>query len=532
MENANARNILETSNEWFSISNTGWRRLNAGREMGHLIREAVSNVYDLSEVKNCEVTIEEGHVIIEDDSPAGFANLSLITTIFLTDKEDDVTKRGRKGRGLKELISAADKAEVQTVGGTIIFESGRKAYENDRKAGTRVEIWTSLDNWKGENVQKAIDYITNTIPPENLTVKINGKEVPKKQKLFIIENTYLETVVIEKGVESHQYRATTIELYRKQDGAYLYEMGIAVQQIDCDYSINVLQRIPVNDKRDTVSNWYLSTLFGGIMSSEDVINLLVESDVSKDWISRGIDRAPTDIQKKIVSVFTGDKNVRKTDNQKANDTAATAGYKLMDVNLLPAGIRSTMERFMQTSNDIAKREAEQKEEKIKPDTAKKKFVKLITYLAKKLIDCDITVEFISRDLEFSGILKVAGFNVETKTLTYNVQSSSNEFDNPLSEANLAVLVHELAHFYTQLHDEEHTKHIERISGKLARLCLTESRKLYKLAGERVISGKTVTITCIDCGSTREVKPQDVHQVKRCVACQQLFRRPKKGNGDA
>jgi len=519
-------NVISESPTRFDVSNIGWKRLNAGREMGHLIREAVSNVLDLPEAKNCNITIEEGHVVIEDDSPTGFANLALITTIFLTDKEEDATKRGRKGRGLKELISAADKAEVQTVGGTIIFEEGRKTISNDRTQGTRIEIWTTLENWKGENVQKAINYISNTIAPENLTVKINNVEIKKQHKLSTIENVFLETVLIENGIEVERYRATQVELYQKQEEAYLYEMGVSVQQIDCDYSINVLQRIPMNDKRDTVSNWYLSTLFGNILSSDNVINLLVESDVSKDWVSKGIDRATQDIQRKVVNIFSGDKKIRKTNNEKANDTAETAGYKLIDTTLLPSGSRIVMERFMTTADEVAKKEAEQKEEKVKPDAHKKKFIKLVTYLAKKLIDCDIKVEFVSRDLEFSGMLRVAAFSDEKKTLTYNIQSSDNDFDNPLSEDNLAILIHELAHHYTPIHSDEHAKHVEIISGKLARLCLTENKKLFRLAGESTISGKTVKITCVDCGSYREVKPQDVHQVKRCLACQQIFRRTK------
>jgi len=31
--------------------------------------------------------------------------------------------------------------------------------------------------------------------------------------------------------------------------------------------------------------------------------------------------------------------------------------------------------------------------------------------------------------------------------------------------------------------------------------------------------KTITISCIDCWTTREIKPQDAFQVKRCVPCQ-------------
>lgn len=33
----------------------------------------------------------------------------------------------------------------------------------------------------------------------------------------------------------------------------------------------------------------------------------------------------------------------------------------------------------------------------------------------------------------------------------------------------------------------------------------------------------VTINCIDCGKTREIRNQDKHQVIRCTECQKIYR---------
>lgn len=35
------------------------------------------------------------------------------------------------------------------------------------------------------------------------------------------------------------------------------------------------------------------------------------------------------------------------------------------------------------------------------------------------------------------------------------------------------------------------------------------------------------ITCIDCGTIREVLPQDIHQVKRCEKCQAKYRKVRR-----
>jgi hypothetical protein len=79
--------------------------------------------------------------VVEDDSERGFGDERLVYTVFLSDKQDDPTRRGRMGRGLKELIAAMDAAVVETVGTTIEFDAqGRRSRPNERKRGTRIEL--------------------------------------------------------------------------------------------------------------------------------------------------------------------------------------------------------------------------------------------------------------------------------------------------------------------------------------------------------------------------------------------------------
>jgi len=40
---------------------------------------------------------------------------------------------------------------------------------------------------------------------------------------------------------------------------------------------------------------------------------------------------------------------------------------------------------------------------------------------------------------------------------------------------------------------------------------------------------TVDITCCDCGKLRVVKTQDAFQVKRCVQCQEAFKKIRRNN---
>lgn len=54
----------------------------------------------------------------------GTDDLKLLNVVFYTTKKDSVTRRGRMGRGFKELLSIATWARVESNGQTLTFEDG------------------------------------------------------------------------------------------------------------------------------------------------------------------------------------------------------------------------------------------------------------------------------------------------------------------------------------------------------------------------------------------------------------------------
>lgn len=48
-----------------------------------------------------------------------------------------------------------------------------------------------------------------------------------------------------------------------------------------------------------------------------------------------------------------------------------------------------------------------------------------------------------------------------------------------------------------------------------------------LSSGKMVTGKTVTIECIDCGAERVIKVQDAFQVVRCTECQKKYRNMKR-----
>jgi len=519
---------IKTSKTWFEISNDGWRRLNAGRSMSFLIREGISNVLDLEDATLAEVTLEQGHVIICDNSKHGFSDPSLITTVFMTDKEDQPTKRGRKGRGLKELISAADRAIVETIGLTIEFDKdGRKECKNTRTVGTKVEIWSSLDTWK--NPEDAIEYLKKVIPPENLILKINGKEVRRPDAITTYRGLCLETQVIVQGVQKNEYRITDVVIRKSKKGeSWLFEMGVPIQKIVAPWHVDVQQRVPLNDNRDTVSEWYLKYLFGQVLKYE-IDNINSNEIAKEEWVIQGMGWTTEEVKKRVVDKITDGKlMVIKTENRKANDVAAQHGYSLLDVKHMAASITEAVAKYVKNSEEVSTEIAKNKMESVTTLTDdQKKFAEVIKFLSEKVLERNVEVDFFIQERDHTGRAMIAHFkaNEEKCFVSWNTKETT-DFSKPLCSRNLGILCHELAHNKASEHDMNFVDSLEEIAGKLAMVIFKYKDQIPHAAEQKVLPTKSLFITCIDCGAQREVKPQDVHQVKRCVECQKKSRRKK------
>src|SRR5690348_1287493 len=104
---------------WFEIADDGLARVAGGRTLGRLLLEAVQNAFDES-AGNVSVELGPERVVVGDDA-AGVGDERLVYTVFLSGKAEASGRRGRMGRGLKELVASMDRATVETAGKTIVF---------------------------------------------------------------------------------------------------------------------------------------------------------------------------------------------------------------------------------------------------------------------------------------------------------------------------------------------------------------------------------------------------------------------------
>jgi hypothetical protein len=521
---------------WFSIDNRGWRRMNAGRSMASLIREGISNILDLTDVKVAKVTIEPNHVVIEDDSEAGFSSPDLITTVFLTDKEEDSNKRGRKGRGLKELISAGDKAVVETVGVTVTFnEDGTRIdTSNDRLRGTRVEIWSILDIWK--QIDEAVTYLSLIVPPANVNLIINNKTIIRPTTIGKIERACIETVVITDGIQKSQYGFTDILVHEhdKDKKSWLYEMGVPVQEISCPWHIDVQQRVPMNDNRDTVSSWYLNSLQGLVL--DQMIDGLTNKTIQDEWVLNSLTHCSEKTKAKIIERITGGKKaVIKTDNAKANDMAKQHGYEVIDTKHISSALVSVLNGKLPLSETVAKTiEASEVIIDVEPTEVMKKFADVHKYFAEKLVDHEVKITFYSQEADCTGMLTEAKYGIVDGigTLKYNIQAKT-DFGKPIGPHAMEILTHELVHEYAGIdHGDLYIKYLPIVCGRLCTIIFENRNNIPHVTEQKTLPTKSELITCIDCGAKREVKAQDIHQTKRCLDCQKKHRALKRSQKNA
>lgn len=434
---------------WFEVSKEGLKQLQLGKPKHYVARELIQNAWD-EEVKVCKFISDWNNGIasisVEDDSPEGFRNLKDAFTLFApTYKRANPEKRGRFNLGEKQALAICENAEIETTKGTVMFEkSGRKESRKSRKTGSKVSV--ELKMTKTE-YNEMLEVIKNYLVPENIEFLINGEKVVYSKPYKIIRIS-LPTEIEENGIIKKTSRLSNVNILQTDGKSYLYEMGIPVIEIDCQFGIDVQQKIPLSVDRDSVPHSYVTTLYAEVLNAtyQDV----KEEDSSQVWVREAAanKRVSSDAVKNIIDKRYGDKVVVANPFDKNSiDDAISAGYKVITGNELSkeewSNIRNA--EAIKSSSDIfghglASSEPYQADENMLA------VAKLAKKIAKKCLNIDIHVSFAKWD----GVSAQYG----DKCLSFNVKSLGKTFfDPPLSSRTLDIILHELGH--------EHGNHTEK-----------------------------------------------------------------------
>jgi hypothetical protein len=236
-------------------------------------------------------------------------------------------------------------------------------------------------------------------------------------------------------------------------------MGIPVQEIDCKYSIDVQQKVPLGTDRETVLPSFLKDLYAEVLNQtyEEVKG----EESSSVWIRQAFtsDRVEKSAVKEIVNERYGDKVVIADPfNPVANDDAIANGYRVIrgaelskeewgtikeaDKNLIPS---STSIFGKTTTNNFETVPFEKltKGQKYMSDLAKK--------ITKEFLGFDLTVVFIRTKEN----LPPASFQLLSNVMTVNLSKVGKGFFKELGLTRfyydnmtvpmLDLIIHEVCH---------------------------------------------------------------------------------------
>ena len=470
---------MARTTERFAVSHEGMREFHAGREPWELLKELVQNAWDEAPACTlCTVTIEPNtltgrtKISVEDDGP-GFSNIAdAYTLLGNTAKRADPKKRGRFNLGEKEFISVAHWARIATVGTNISFpeSGGRNITPNKRVHGTLI---TAEMPWSHEQAT-ALTKRLWIFRPSDCRLIVNDTEVPRREPLTV-HRTRMETVLQDFPGDAMRRTRRSTEIHilspLSEDGSWLYEMGIPIQQIETPFDLDVQQKVPMPPNRTEVPTRYTADLCAETLNA--MHQLMEEHDFGTAWVKTALndERTSADAVRSTIRARYGDKVLLLSNDSDANLEAAERGYELINRRSLSpterdrfradGGVRTTHEAFPtpDLSNPVP----------VAEDAVKQAFSRWVTELGTA---CGLTVsvEYIDNP-NFSRHADCTADSDEP-TLRFNVAHLPERLLHPPYNRSdqLELVLHEFGHAVGRMglkHGSQWGRGVARASGMVA-----------------------------------------------------------------
>lgn len=466
----------EENKNWFDVDVEGLKALQKGKSKTFVIRELIQNAWD-ENIKNCELELSLSgrniKIIVKDDSLEGFKNLRDAYTLFGdTSKRKNVSQRGRFNFGEKQLISICERAIIKTTKGTVSFgKNGRDESDEKIKRGTIVEV--EIEGSK-EDLDLMIDYSKQLLIPSKIKFYVNNNRI-KSKKPFKSFETILQTEIQDDNFLKRTKRKTQVNLIKEEE-TKLYEMGIPIMEIDCDYSIDVQQKVPLSFDRDSVNQTFIKELYVQVLNN--VYEEIGEDNSSMSWIrsamsGKGVISEAID---KILHNRYGDKFVVANPfDSNSVDEAIAHGYKVIQGAEMSKEEWANVKEYnlMESSSDLFGTDFSNAPT-VNPDAKQLKVAELSKKIAKELMNIEIGVSFVK------GGYNMVVAQYGNRCLTFNVSKLNNGFfDVPVSQRTLDLILHELGHEAGNHTEESYHKLIIELGAKLTLLALNKP-KFFKI----------------------------------------------------
>ena len=325
------------NNNIFVVDIDGLRELQAEKPVWFIVRELIQNALDekISSVSvNMSYSRGRANIVVEDDSPDGFQDLSDAYTLFkTTSKRGNVHKRGRFNLGEKQVLCMAESAVIVSTKGCISFDLIRGVRSHGRRKreiGSEVSVLVKMTR---ESYDSCCHYLRRILVPKGLKflASVDGVSIEYHyKKPHASFSALLPTVALSGGVMRKTHKVTDVDVHKSEGASYIYEMGIPITEIDCEYSCDIGMRVPLSIDRDTVDPKYLKLVYGELLNV--VIDEITPESASAVWVREGFctERSEKDVCDHVLDTRYGNKRcIANPFDKRSMDEAISNNYNVV-----------------------------------------------------------------------------------------------------------------------------------------------------------------------------------------------------------
>lgn len=334
---------MTQTQEWFEVDKDGLAA--TIDEPERLPLELLQNALD-EDVRLVSISLTPASMrglallVVEDDCPQGFLNLSESYRLWATSKKrGDAEKRGRFNLGEKRVLACCREASIISTRGTVLFrpDGTKQMTKARRQTGT---LFTGLIKLTKPQQEEALRLLRSVLLPEGIALTINDEEIHYRIPVTTFAATLPTVLPDEDGKLSRKTRRLTmISLVEPLPGEKptIYELGIPVVEHESRWHVDVGQCVPMNSERDNVPPSYLKLLRTEVLDHS--FEILRPEDTRTVWVREGVEKASPEALRAVVKGMYGDKVVSfDPSDPEANKRALDEGYAIIPArNPFPTG---------------------------------------------------------------------------------------------------------------------------------------------------------------------------------------------------
>ena len=472
-------------NNWFEVDRHGLAQILERKGKEFALFELIQNGWDEPGVTKVTVSLEhqgrnKAMLVVEDDAPEGFKDLSQAFTLFASSsKKANPEQRGRFNLGEKLVLAISDEVTILTTKGGIRFDAeGRHNLRSRQPVGSRIECLLRMTPDECGTIEA---HVRKLISPERITTAFNGTPLEPRIPVEQFSATLQTEVVNEDGFLRRVNRETTIRVFAVLPGesATLYEMGIPVVEAGDKWHYDVGQKIPLTLDRENVQPGFLRQVRVAVFNR--MHGQLAPEDVNSEWAETAIaspDCAPEAMQSYLSKRF-GDKRVSfDPSDPESNKLAVSQGYTVVHGGMmssaawqnakaasaiLPAGQVTPGPKVWTGEDDPNAALFNDWIPESKWTDGMREIAEFARRVAEKVLSRPMVVKFCSTPHH----LGAASYGPSGELVFNKMRLGANWFERGITDEVVRLLIHEYGHQYSPDHlSAEYHDALCRIGAKL------------------------------------------------------------------